>query len=288
MDILTYHMQDIMGKNNDLSSYSKAINETISKDGVTISLGDVILDEESMFINYSVKDENTYDSEEAKLGSGIDVMLYVNGIPSFGGMRGASMHDGENTDTEVCLMECDYRPKNLEKEQQYKIRFSYYNENGKAKKIGDISFVADGNQLMKDTYRVEINREITLTRGTVINLKEYVGNPVQQKIIVEYKKNSNDTSVIEDLELIGKDNLGRDMQFYFASSDGDTGRMILTYVNGEDTELKNPMMLFDNSMDMSEVTSFTVTPYSRMYPNKEGQVETTLQPIGDEFTINVK
>lgn len=279
VDILTYHIQELMGNTKDLSSYSVAVNQTITKNNVTVSLGDVIVDEDCMYIAYTVKDDNPVKDEAEHMGKSVDATVFVNGMPAFNGSRGGMTPRKNEEDVDSYMMEIELNQKNLEKEKQYKIVFTYSDEKGRGTKIGDISFVASGEELQKSIERAAINKKLTLVNGTVIDLKEYVSNPVQQKINVELVSEA-ESGMNYSIELRGTDNLGREVNFYLAVWNGNHGKFVLSYPDNR--------TLLDNSFDMSEVTSFEVTPYTQEYPDHDGEMDTEIVPIGEAFTIQVK
>ena len=261
INLLTYHIQELMGGNTDLSSYSYAVDKTISKDGVSVAIGDVIVDDDCIYVSYTVNDENEYGENEIPLGANIDGMLYVNGVSAFGGSRGGMKEVDEHN--YIYMMEYSIANKNMDKEKEYELDFYAYNDN-KTEKIGDVSFIASGNELSKATVSVPVNHDILLSNGYTFKLKDYVANPVQQKITVVYEGNPTNEDTY-DVILRGVDNLGRKMMFYIASTDGNAGKMVLFY---EDNQT-----LLDNSFDMSDVTSFTVCAYEQKMPEESGKID---------------
>ncbi len=273
VDILTYHIQELLGNGSDLSDYSTKIDRTVTKNGITVSLGDVIVDDGCMYVAYTVKDTNTYTTEEDKLYAQVDANLLINGIPSLNGSRGGMAPGTSQGDEDIYMMELILNNKNPEKNKQYKLVFR--NGNGR---IGTISFVASGKELMKDVKRTKIDHTLTLENGLVLNMEEYVSNPVQQRIALNLISGVPE-NMNYDITLQGTDNLGRKMSFYLATWNGTTGKLVLHYDSDS---------LLDNSADMEGVTSFTVTPYAQEYPENSGKMDTEIKQIGETFTIKAE
>ena len=275
INLLFYHIEELMGGNTDLSSYSYAIDKTISNYGINIAVGDVIVDDDCLYVSYSVCDENEYQDENESLTSGVDAMVYVNGILVYSGSRGSVKEiDDHNW---VYMMEYEVNNKNMDADKEYLLEFYSYEEK-ETRKIGKVSFIASGNELSKATTDIPVNHEILLDNGLALNLKDYVANPVQQKITFEYLGEAV-SSETYDVVLRGTDNLGRKMMFYIASSDGKEGKMVLFYDQNES--------MLDNSMDMSQVTSFAVTAYESLLPDSDGKIDSEEIQVGEEFVIDL-
>lgn len=275
MSILTYHIQELMGNTKDLSDYSTAVNKEVTKDGVTVSVGDVIIDEDCMYVAYTVKDLNQYMSEDERMGTSVDAMVYVNGVRASFGSRGGMRPRKNTSDVDTYMMELDLNKNYLEKENHYKLVFTRFD--GKhSKRVGAVSFVASGVELQKAMKTSEINHVVNLKDAGEITFVEYVANPVQQRINVMF----GEETANYDITLRGEDNLGRELQFYLAVKDGNQGKMVLYYLDND--------TLLDNAKNMEGVTSFTVTPYAQKYPEKSGKMDEPIEQIGEPFTIDVK
>lgn len=276
INLLAYHIQELAGGNTDLSSYSYAVDKTISKYGINVAVGDVIVDDDCIYVSYTVNDENEYTDDEWPLGQSVDANIYVNGILAFNGSRGGMKElDGQNY---IYMMEYEVKNIDMEAEKEYRLDF-YGFDDDKIKKLGDISFIASGDELSKATTKVSIDHEITLSNGLVVSLKDYVANPVQQKITMEYKGEAINSDSY-DMVLRGVDNLGRKMMFYIASTNGEDGKMVLFYENNQ--------TMLDNGFDMNEVTSFTVCAFEQKMPEESGKIDSEEVQIGEEFVINIK
>ena len=268
VNMIAYHIRDYLGIKTDVSSYTTAINKVVSRDGIAVSLDEVIIDEKSMHIIYSVKYLNVSDGKPLEDSEPvIDSEPYIDGRFCFGGCHGEVSKGKAGED--IYSLEIRLDDVDTAKEGHYKIVF----RNDKGKKIGAVSFIASGKELLDVRKRTSVNHNLTLENGIVLKLDELVSSPVQYRVNVSLASGKSE-EMKYDVTLKGHDNLGRKMEFYMSDWDDEAGTLILFYTG-------------DENVDMTGVTSFVVVPYVQEFPEESGCMDTEIKQAGEEFTITV-
>ena len=65
---VTYNLGQLLGISADLSPYTTVVGESVSKDGFTVTLNEVILDENMMYITDTVTTSEKIDTVEKQMG----------------------------------------------------------------------------------------------------------------------------------------------------------------------------------------------------------------------------
>lgn len=104
-------------------------------------------------------------------------------------------------------------------------------------------------------------------RLTLLILKEFRYNPVNQKIFGKIEGESTDSYWID---LRGYDNIGNEVVFFLASISSED--IVFKYVN------------FHRDLS-DEITSITLTPYATKIPEDREMTSNDVKKVGKEFTI---
>lgn len=261
-----YYIQDILGIETSMTDYSIPINTIIENEYVSIAIGDVIVDNQNLYIIYSCESIN----EISNVPIGIEISINGKWV---------------NSSSRSCIYEIDgtkvymseiYLPYiDLTKENLYKMGFYIDNNDGTTCELGDVSFISSAEKMMGNTVYTELNTEIVIDERYKLNLENYSSNYITQGIQARIIDNE-----IKEYRIVlrGTDNFGRIMYFYMSETYDDVALFRLAYENQEET-----------LVDMSGVDSFEVTPYYiKNYQYSGINHDTELEKAGEPFSIYVK
>ena len=86
---VTYDLGQLLGISADLSPYTTVVGESVSKDGITVTLNEVIMDENMMYITDTVTTPEKMDTVEKQMGYMADAMVFINGKMASSGAAAA-------------------------------------------------------------------------------------------------------------------------------------------------------------------------------------------------------
>ena len=265
MKTVTYNLSQLLGIQKDLSPYRTMVGKSISKDGYTVTLNDVVLDENILYISdtFTLPQKNENFLEQG--GTLADVNVFINGkMVSWGASGGTEQADDYNlvSSRRMSLDSID-ASQNLDIELHYSMG---------GKSIGSFSFTATGKDLMASTYTVSLDTTITLPDKTAIRFYKYSSNAMGQRIY--FKTSTPDTVPAYHILLKGEDNLGNPVEFSIRTIHTGIGCMEV------DT--------LENGYVSDDAQTLTLTPYIAKMPQESGQMSNDYQPAGDSFTVTVK
>ena len=251
-------LSTLLGIKEDLSPYSTVVGKSISKDGITVTLNEVLLDGNSLLISYKthVKDAATLKHLKAKTIEElfVDADISINGksiVESAGSSTNKIDKLTSVSESELQLDDSSV----LSGKSNFTISFSALGKSDIS--VGTLKFAASGEELNAKTTNVALNHSFTLPDKTKITLKNYRSNVVNQKIT--FTISNNDSGLPGDLVLKGKDNLGNHIEFYLGDSDGTSGTFKVDRVVGTISP---------------KATSLTLTPYYADYSNLSSNNDT--------------
>ena len=253
----------LLGISGDLSPYTTVVGESVSKDGVSVTLNEVIMDENMMYITDTVTTSEKMDTVEKQMGYTADAMVFINGkMASSGASGGIEQADDYNL---VSTMEIDLPNVDTSGTVDMEIRYSVA-----GKEIGTIAFTASGAELLADTVTIPLNEVVTLPDDSTLSLEKYTTSEVGQKIFFTLSPEK----VVYDVILKGEDNLGNPVEFITRSIHDGQGRMEVSTI--------------DNGYVNDQAESLTLTPYAVKFPETSGKMSNDYQPVGEAFTIQLK
>lgn len=260
---VTYDLGQLLGISKDLDPYTTVVGQSVSEDGITVTLNEVILDENMMYITDTVTVPETLDTPEKQMEYMADATVFINGkMASYGASGSVGQADEHNL---VSNMEIDLPDIDTSGTLDIEIQYSVNNS-----RIGTIAFTSSGEELLTDTVTIPLDQVITLPDDTEITLERYTTSNVGQKIFFT----ASSDKVNYDFILKGEDNLGNPVEFLIRSIQKGQGRMEVStihngYVNGQ-------------------AESLTLTPYAVKFPETSGKMSNDYQPGGESFTIQLK
>ena len=229
-------LSTLLGVEEDLSPYSTVVGKSISKNGITVTLNEVILDGHSLIISYKtkIKDNTTLKNLNIKriteLPIDTDVTIGGQNIVNSIGSNSTPIDKLTSiSESEIQLNDSSV----LSDKSNFTINFYTLDKSNTT--IGKLKFAASGKEL---------------NAKTKITLKNYRSNIIDQKII--FTISPDNAGLSEDILLKGKDNLGNPVEFFLDESDGTSG----TFRVDKSVGSISP-----------KATSLTLTPYCADYSN---------------------
>lgn len=263
MKSVTYNLSQLLGIQKDLSPYRTVVGGTISKDGFTVTLNDVVLDENLLYISDTLTVPEKIENFAGNGAATCDVNVFINGkMASWGASGGMEQADDYNliSSRRIALEPVD-STESLDMELRYSV-------DGKA--IGSFSFAATGKELLEDTFTASLDTEVSLPDQTTLKFYKYSSNAMGQKIYFKFTTERMDYDIV----LKGTDNLGNPVEFSLRTVNDHIGCM-------EVDTLKNGYI-------RDEAESLTLTPYIAKMPEESGQMSSDFQPVGESFTVMTK
>ncbi|UOW69424.1 DUF4179 domain-containing protein [Paraclostridium bifermentans] len=265
-----YDIKNALGVESNLEDYKTVVGQSITKNGLTITLNEVILDKDVLIVSTAYKFKEELEDGYIMAFENI----YINGKPISSGGGGSGGAIDKNTVEKVFRYTLDEDVKKHDLDIKIVYSDPIYLKNKKENTINGkwaFEFKTNRKELELDTKSLKLNQSFELGKDETITLKEYRTNALGPNII--YDRNIHNKDLVSyDIKLLGKDNLGNDVEFYLISADESKGK--LTLYNLEENLDKN-------------VTELKLIPYAAKQPNTSGKMSDDFKKIGDEFTINL-
>ena len=279
IELATYHIADFMGIEKDLDGYKTVVDKTVTDNGVSVKLNEVILDGDMLKVvmtGYIEDSEKKYDSLSFN-----NERVYINGKMAGGGMSGGYGKTENNT----FKYDYDFTIENLEeydltKDLDIKIKLDNARttiEDGPKAEVGkkrsgdwDFEFTISPKELIADTEVIDINKRIDVDGIGFVDIEKYTSNKVGQKI---YIKCSDELLGEYSEQINGTDNLGNKVEFDIRHNGPDGGVLELYTLEGELSE---------------EATELTLRLELVKYPETSGEMSSDYKQYGEEFTIKIK
>lgn len=259
---VVYDLSQALGISKDLEPYKTVVGKAISKDGYTVTLNEVVMAEESMYVSYTLTVPEAIETDEDMVKYHDDMTIFVNGqmLPaSMSGGMGKADDYNLVSDSKLELPNID-TSKELDIEIQYSVNDV---------KIGTFGFTASGEELALDTLTVPLGETFTLPDGSRVTFERYTSNAMGQSIY--FTKTSDHYDY--DFVLKGEDDLGNPVEFFVRHSEQKEGRM--------------EVQAIDNGYVSDQASSITLTPYAVKMPETSGKMSTDYEPVGEAFTIQI-
>jgi len=250
-----------LGISKDLSDYKTAVGKTITKDGVTIQLNEVILDKDELIVSTTLKSDTKLE-EDGIIATSEDV--YINGKNISSGSGGSSNQIDDYTMESVISYGLDEEIPNGD--LNIKIEYGNAYIDGVEKRKGPwlFEFKTNGDQLAIETIESNIDYDFKLENGNKIILEKYTSNAVGQKIYYSVEGKGG----TYDIELRGKDDLGNEVKFNLTRE---------AYGKG----------IMKGSKTSDDAKTLTLTPYAVAFPKESGKMSNDFKQVGEEFTIEI-
>ena len=279
---ISFELSKLLDLNKDISSYTDIVNKSITKDGVTINIKEIMVDEETLTVEYKIVSDKEID-ENKPLSFPFDLFINNEEIPisSTGEVKYIDAH----TELEIHTI---YVP-NIKTSNKLYIEFAFskWVAKNKTEEFGRINFTTTKKELSHLIKNVEINKSFTLPDNTVVTLKKFTNSGVSNRIYMTATRDLLELPSYE-LALTGKDNLGNNLYFeldFFYDTKGffsftgyteEVGSDIFMYKDIDSYFYLNNLIDENTSSITLQLHAFSTEDYSKDLS------------IGEPFTINLK
>ncbi|WP_027400056.1 DUF4179 domain-containing protein [Anaerovorax odorimutans] len=266
---VAWQIGNFLGIEKNLQDYTTVIGTSKTNKGYTITLNEVILDDNQLVVSSSAKS----DKKLSQRGISKIADIYVNGKRASVAGGGSSRIVDEYTEESLIAYELEGVNTNGKLDIEI-IYDSIFVDQQEIKGKWDFHFEADGAKLSENTTRISLNKSFNLPNGSQVILTEYSSNDLGQKIYFKLKDWDVKKDPMYDLKLEGTDNLGNEVEFDVSYIKGDekSGRLNIDSITGNISE---------------DADSITLKPYAAKMPEKSGKMNNEFVQIGDAFTINL-
>lgn len=279
LEKFTTTIGQLLGIKEDISPYTQIINAPITKNGMTITLKEVILDQDEIAVSFSAKMDNSQYKEPLLWN---DIWIDGHKLVSQKTFK---------SDDEVGELERDYviayrLGKEIELDETVNIKILFRPTDSQNEQlIGkyEFSFNAARTELATDTVNLPLKQEIAINDGKSIRLNKFTWNSIESSIIGECE----DLPLNTDYYLKGEDNLGNQVEYWK-----------LSYISPEITFVKYVGDISPKASSL-ELQVYLHYDTNMKIINSEEQDDITLEdstgddayqiePFGEKFTIQIK
>lgn len=269
-----------LGIETNLDEYIENINQSVTRNGLTVSIKEVVLDGNELLIFI----EHEYD-KELKKGESIDLIsenLYINGEKVNKGVSGYYTKRSGSKSEFVLGYELDKAEYKGDIDVKLRIMDAYKWEDEESEDFKRIigpwtfKFKVNADKVSKDTKTVRLDKDIKLENGFDIDVVEYKQNKLNQVITIKIKDELSEIEGNGTLILKGTDNFGNKVEFIPK--------------NGIDDIRIGYKYEFDSSKNKFNFNSqyLNIAPYIRTNTEKDGKDHIEDKKIGEEFKIDLR
>lgn len=278
LNAVTRSIESFLNINKNIDDYKTEIDKSVTDNGFTIKLNEVIFDNNKLIIsknitcNRELNDDDFCDAYET---------VYINGekIKFSSGSGGDEKIDEYTRQlvSEFELSELDYG--DLSEDLDVKIVYKNI-----SLITGDLPEDIHGNwefefKVNKDVAKktleanktMDIDGEFVLQNEERVILEKYKSNDMEQRIYA--KKENSSQGEVYDIKLKGTDDLGNEVEFYCSESDDDG--YIFDYYNGEKNIDEN-------------ATELILKPYAIKFDSLMKSDDNNYEQVGEKFVIYLK
>ncbi|NRY59235.1 DUF4179 domain-containing protein [Clostridium beijerinckii] len=271
INLFNESISSFLGIEKNLEDYNTVINKSVTDNGVTVKLNEVVLDDNELLISTNISADRILKNYEFWYG---EMTLYINNKEVKCTGESGSLKQLDNYTTQQ-LAECDLDLiKDMDLSGNLNIKIIY-----SKMKIDDsddidgtwkFEFKTSEDKLKFDTKTVNLDYEFDIQNGDKYIFEKYTGNALGQKIYGKTIDNS-ETKETYNILLKGYDDLGNKVVFDIPR--GTKDEFVLKYDN----------LLAGNINE--KASKLILTPYAGK--NTEQSID-QYEKVGDEFTINIK
>lgn len=207
---ISYNISKALGTSSNLEDYTNVINKSVLKNGLRVTLNEVVLNNDEIVFSYTVKSKENL--RDAKISDVIVSGLHINNkqLSSTGGSGSEYVDDYTVESVTQCRL-FGIKEDELKGDVDIKVEFSLMTEGEIKGKPWIFEFKANGKQLGLDTEEIKINKSIKLESGAKLILDKYTKNDLGEKI---YAKIENyDENKYYDIYIEGVDDSKTNVKF---------------------------------------------------------------------------
>lgn len=265
---LYYDIAHFLGIEKDLGPYKTVVDETKTDAGISVTLKEVILDEDTMTVASLIALDESLGRLDEYMSPVEELNIFVNGREVREGASGGS----RQVDTNAFESVISYDLGSLDGDQ-LDIRLEYTGFlllGQEIKGNWGFEFSASREELALKTDKYPVDYSFTMENGCRIELTECIVNAMGVKIDFTF---SGGRAADYDMMLEGEDDLGNPVAFYLSRIRDGEGRFLLETI--------------DNGNLSGDAASLTLTPYARQMPEQSGRITGEYEAAGEPFTVKI-
>lgn len=197
-----YKIASFLGIDKDMAPYETVVGKEVTKDGVTMKIDEVILNNDKLLVSVTTTSETSIKDNYS--GPGGDV--YINGEIINGMVTWESELIDDYTGHSVVIFPLGYVP---EGEISVKVVLNTPLMGQTRSPHWTYEFKANGEALKQDTHTVTINQTYDIGNGEQITLLNYKGNLIEHSISYE----ATASFLTQNIEIRGEDEKGNQVVF---------------------------------------------------------------------------
>lgn len=276
---VTTFISEMLGIKEDISSYTEIKNIPVTKNGLTLTLEEVILNKEELLILVSQKFEDDTEDMDTELlenvkinGKKADILKnYITDATLYKPTQKYVLEYYLNESTEASVplkIEATFTVKRVDNGDEIgKYRFDFH---------------ASGEELEKNTVRIPVTHSIVLSNGSELELQTFTWNPVESTIVAK----CNNLPLGNEYYLKGEDDCGNSITYRLLSYENP--KMVFTneknsFISPNASHIK--LQLYRHSLgeliSSSENEEFIIEDFLDKNVSK-------MDKISKRFAINIK
>lgn len=283
---MTSLIGQILGISEDTGEYIKQIQNKITKNGVKASLEEVAVDDENLWIAYSMTDEN--GNNDVSMSS---IEVSVDGVKLELERQYSNYND---TDSKSKDYVARFSLKASSAKQNFEITIGNFNTKGDQLYIKDkynFSFTADPKILERDTKEVFIDQFIQLDEKQTVTISKAKYNLFSCTLYGTLPDMNENT----ELWIRGKDDVGNEISFNLISYRNPELIFELAEPGSARNAKKLTLQLYQYTENEESNILYKKEDYGDFYAEEIGKEyeenqspEELAVPVGNEFTVDLQ
>ena len=267
IDDITYTISKALGIGSDLEEYTHIINKSVSKNGLEVSISEVILNNDEMIFTYIVRSDKKLEGIGYPSVDISSISINNKEISGLGGGSGKQI-DEYTTKNVLSFTLVGIEEDELKGEVDIRVSFDKATlDNDKViKGPWNFEFKADGKQLALDTEEIKINKTYELGSGAKLVIDKYTKNDMGEKIYTRIE--NYDENRYYDLYITGVDDSGIKVRFMMDNS----------------SNIEPILERFDGSLSL-DVKNIKLSVYLAEIKSDNVPMNSDFELIGEEFVI---
>ena len=272
----------ILGIEKETDEYVKTIQKTIEKNGIAVSLEEVAADAKSLWIAYSLTDEN--GENDISMSS---IQVAVDGES----LALENQYSLDNSSGSEKINSKYFVAKFNRSRANHSQKFQNQNEQVEERDIYSFSFTADPEALQADTKEIDIQVSIPIEKDQTFLISEMKYNIFGCTISGSYSDMTED----DEFWLRGKDDLGNEYVFNLTSYDKPNLIFELQDLGILDHAKQLTLQLYHYSGTTGKTVSYEQKESEDTYIEEIGTVydedqapEDLAVPVGDGITVDLQ
>ncbi|MGL5348581.1 MAG: DUF4179 domain-containing protein [Peptostreptococcaceae bacterium] len=219
----------------NLDDYTEVINKSITRNGIELTLNDVVLNSEEINFTYTIKSDKKL--EEVGYDDILIKGISINGedVSVIGG-SGSDLIDEYTAETVTTAALLGIDENELKGDVDIKIEWDIWRDGESKGRPWVFKFKANGKQLALDTEEIEINKTIELESGAKINFEKFTRNKMGETFYATI--DNYDYEKYYDIKIKGIDKNGLEVVFTMGNCSAETPRLKRFYT-GDDLDLES-------------------------------------------------